>query len=143
MLAQASPQEQAIIAKLNQAKNMGTVIFSDCMNRIANLEMFIGQVASIRQGLPFSRAVDGIVPDLEGIQRVIGYQPEPAVPRVSVGFASPQLQNFKHSMLIKLAHSTVCITAAVPYLQQCDDAQSIVTLVKLARSMNYKLTNIM
>jgi len=143
MLAQATPQEQAILAKLNQAKNMGVAIFSDSLNRVANLEMFVGQVTNIRAGLPFARSIEALSVDLEAIQKIIGYQREPTVPRIAVGFASPQLQNFKHTLLIKLAHTTVCITAAVPFLQECDDAQSIVNIVKAARSMNFKLTNIM
>jgi len=143
MIANATPQEQAIFAKLNQARNMGCAIFSDCLNRIAHLEMFTGQVTTIRQGLPFARAVDGLVPDMESLQRIIGYQREPAVPRVGIGFASPQLQNFKHSILIKLGHANVCVAAAIPFLQEADDAQTIVNIVKIARAMNFKLTNIM
>lgn len=62
MLANSTPQEQAIFAKLNQAKNMGVVIFNDCLNRIATLEMFVAQITNIRGGLSFSRAVDNITP---------------------------------------------------------------------------------
>lgn len=80
---------------------------------------------------------------MESLQGVIGYQREPAVPRIGVGFASPQLQNFKHTLLIKLAHATVCIQAAVPFLQESEDAKNIVQIVKVARAMNFKLTNVM
>ena len=45
-------------------------------------------------------------------------------------------------MLIKLAHANVCIAAAIPYLQVASEAQQIVDLVKIARAMNFKLTNI-
>ena len=60
ILASSTPQEQAIIAKLNQAKQMGIAIFTDCLNRVANLEMFVSQVTNIRAGLPFARSIDGL-----------------------------------------------------------------------------------
>lgn len=62
LLAAATPQEHAVLAKLNQAKVMGVAIMEDALTRVENLELFVSQISTIKSGLPFARAINGLSP---------------------------------------------------------------------------------